>query len=168
MADLPLANPTLAKKVWESMAHPSTRRVATKLRQAGASISHMTVARWRTHGWRPLKHEPQHPLEAARACLDDAIPILTNDPMSTASNFVQGSTEREALERLTDVELLGRAAREVEIAVCLVANAMMRQAAIVVIKPAEVGVLMRALAECVQAATVAFGYARNVNSRFKP
>ena len=38
----------------------------------------------------------------------------------------------------------------------------MRQAALFVTKPAEVGVLMRALAECYQAATVAFGQARDM------
>jgi hypothetical protein len=35
MDDLPLANPILAKKIWESMTHPSTRRVAMRLRQTG-------------------------------------------------------------------------------------------------------------------------------------
>ena len=55
-----------------------------------------------------------------------------------------------------------KAAREVLIAVCVIANATMRQAALFVTKPAEVGVLMRALAECYRAATVAFGHARNM------
>src|SRR5436190_2737379 len=67
MANLPLTDPTLAKQVWESMPNASTRRVARKLRQAGASISHMTVARWRNQGWRPLDGEQQHPLEVALA-----------------------------------------------------------------------------------------------------
>jgi hypothetical protein len=41
MGNLPLADPTLAKQVWDSMPNASTRRVARKLHQAGASISHM-------------------------------------------------------------------------------------------------------------------------------
>ena len=61
MANLPLTDPTLAKQVWDSMPNASTRRVARKLRQAGASISHMTVARWRNQGGRPLDGEQQHP-----------------------------------------------------------------------------------------------------------
>jgi len=46
-----LPKAAVAKQVWQSMANPSTRRVATKLRQAGASISHATVARWRTEAF---------------------------------------------------------------------------------------------------------------------
>src|SRR5258705_5640579 len=98
MANLPLADPTLAKQVWESMPNASTRRVARKLRQAGASISHMTVARWRNQGWRPLDGEQQHPLEVALASLDDAVPVLTAHPLTTADSLVQASAEREALE----------------------------------------------------------------------
>ena len=33
----------------------------------------MTVARWRSQGWRSLQQEPQHPLEAARDHLDDEL-----------------------------------------------------------------------------------------------
>jgi hypothetical protein len=63
-----------------------------------------------------------------------------------------------------DVELLRKAAREVLIAVCVVDNAMMRRALLFVTKLAEVGVLMRALAECYRAATVAFGQTRNMTA----
>ena len=35
-ADLPIPSPAQARKIWESMANPSTRRVATRLRQAGS------------------------------------------------------------------------------------------------------------------------------------
>src|SRR6266446_2862297 len=90
MGDLPAPNPALARKVWDSMTRPSTRRVATKLRQSGASISHMTVARWRNRGWRPLERE-QHPLEATREQLDDAVPLLTGDPTTVAEDRVKES-----------------------------------------------------------------------------
>jgi hypothetical protein len=67
-----------ALKVWQSMTAPSTRRVATKLSQAGFSVSHMRVARWRRGGW--LSQVPQpHPLTRARSSLDDAVPLLTGD-----------------------------------------------------------------------------------------
>ena len=82
MGNLPLADPTLAKQVWDSMHNASTRRVARKLRQAGASIRHMTVARWRNQGWRPLDGGQQHPLEVALASLDDAVPVLSADPLT--------------------------------------------------------------------------------------
>jgi hypothetical protein len=49
-----------------------------------------------------VEQEPQHPLEAARDDLDDALPLLTGDPMSTAASFVQQSGKRESLEEWTD------------------------------------------------------------------
>src|ERR1700730_12386295 len=49
----------------------------------------MTVARWRSQGWRPLNGEPQHPLEAAREQLDDAAPLLTGNPLTTAKVLVE-------------------------------------------------------------------------------
>jgi hypothetical protein len=58
------------------------------------------------------------PLEAVRALIGDAVPILTRDPLSAAKSFVEESAEREELEQLTDRQLLRRAAREVAIAVC--------------------------------------------------
>src|SRR6266446_877915 len=78
------------QKKWDSMARASTRRVARKMGQAGAPISHMTVARWRSRGWRPLERE-QHPLEAARARLDDGVPLLTGDAMTVAEVLGQVS-----------------------------------------------------------------------------
>jgi len=142
------------------MPNATTRRVARKLSQAGVPISHMTIARWRSQNWRPLEHEQQHPLEAARASLDDAVPLLTGDPLTTATSFIRDSAELETLEQLTDDELQRRAAREVAICVYVVAKAMVAKAAVVVAKPAEVGILMRALAECVQAATAALAKKR--------
>src|SRR4051812_14208514 len=55
--------------------HPPSGR----LRQAGLSVSHMQVARWRNKGWRAVAQN-DHPLEAARKALDDAIPLLTSNP----------------------------------------------------------------------------------------
>jgi hypothetical protein len=85
MVELPLTNPTQAKRVWEGMSQPSTRRVAMKMRQSGRPVSHQTVNRWRNQGWRPLECEQHHPLDDARELLDDAMPLLTGDPMSTAN-----------------------------------------------------------------------------------
>ena len=152
MAQLKTCNPALAKKVWQSMPNPSTRRVARKLNQAGTTVSHMTVARWRSQRWRSLEREPKHPLDAARELLDDAVPLLTGDPMTTAKSLIEESPEREALEQLSDAELMRRAAREAMIAVCVTNRAMLLQPEVTVTKPAEFGVLMRALAECYQAA----------------
>jgi hypothetical protein len=160
MGVLPTPNPALARKVWDSMRNPSTRRVATKLRQSGVSISHMTVARWRSRGWRPLERE-QHPLEAARAQLDDAVPILTGDAMTTGKVLVDGSAEREELEKLPDAQLLRQGAREAATAVIVVAHAFLRQPEAIIYKPGELAVLFRAFAACVQAVSAASAQAVN-------
>ena len=60
-----------------------------------------------------------------------------------AFQTLRNGPDREQLEELSDAELLRKAAREVLIAVCVAVNAMMRQAACFVTKPAEVGALMR-------------------------
>jgi hypothetical protein len=160
MGDLSGPNPAQAQKIWESMRNPSTRRVATKLRQSGASISHMTVARWRNRGWRALERE-QHPLEVAREQLDDAVPLLTGDPMTTTKVLVEGSAEREELEKLPDGQLLRQAAREAATAVTVVGRAFLRQPEAIIYKPGELAVLFRALTACVEAASAALAQAAN-------
>jgi hypothetical protein len=53
----------------------------------------MTIARWRRRGWRPLERE-QHPLEVAREQLDDAVSLLTGDPMTVAEDLDKKSPRR--------------------------------------------------------------------------
>ena len=96
------------------MSNPSTRRVAQKIRQAGRAVSHETIRRWRTNGWRPLDRE-QHPLDAARAALDDAIPVLTSDPLTTAESFVGASNWAEALDHLSDANWSGKPAASLRV-----------------------------------------------------
>jgi hypothetical protein len=160
MTHLSSVNPAQARKVWETMPDASSRRVATKLRQAGARISHMTVARWRKQGWRPLQHDQQHPLEAARSLLDDAVPILTGDAMTTSRVLVEQSPEREHLQDLTDVELLREAARELAISVIVVARALMHRPETILDKTEELGVLFRSLAACAVALPAALAQAK--------
>jgi hypothetical protein len=45
-----------------------------------------TVRRWRANRWRPLARE-LHPLDAARVALDDAVPVLTSDPLTTVESL---------------------------------------------------------------------------------
>jgi hypothetical protein len=123
--------------------------------QAGAPISHMTVARWRSRGWRPLERE-QHTLEVAREQLDDAGPLLTGEPMTTAKVLVEGSAEREELEKLPDGQLLRQAAREAATAVIVVEHAFLRQPEAIIYMPGELAVLFQALTACVQATSAAF------------
>jgi hypothetical protein len=74
----------------------------------------MQVARWRNQGWRPVAQN-DHPLESVRKSLDDAIPILTGNPNTTANVFLEKrAAERDALEQLTDKQLMNQAVREID------------------------------------------------------
>lgn len=152
MRRLPVANPALAKKIWASMPNPSTRRVARKLGQAGLATSHETINRWRRQGWRHV--EPvAHPLDAARAALDGALPIVSGDPLTTVDSLIGDKPDLDSLSGLSDNELVRRAIRQLAMASITVANAMMRQPGLVLTRPAAVGTLFRALAACAQAMT---------------
>jgi hypothetical protein len=74
---------------------PSEKHALMKLRQSGARINHMTLARWRSQGWRPLHQEPRHPLEAARDHLDDAVPVLTATQCAPQRASSRGAADRE-------------------------------------------------------------------------
>jgi hypothetical protein len=113
------------------------------------------VARWRRHGWRPLDRE-QHPLDAGREQLDDAVPLLTGDATTAAGDLAKASNERAELEILPDGELLNRAARALAVDVTVVCEAFLRQPEAVIYKPGELAVLFRALTACAQAASAAF------------
>jgi hypothetical protein len=79
----------------------------------------MQVARWRNEGWRPVAQNG-YPLEAARKSLDHAIPLFTSNPNTTANVFLEKQTEeREALERLTDKQLLNQPVREIAMTVII-------------------------------------------------
>jgi len=140
------------------MPNPSTRRVAQKFRQAGRPLSHETVRRWRANGWRPLDRE-QHPLDAARAALDDAIPVLTSDPLTTAESFCASNKDDAPIDELSDAELIRRASRELASATVVVAQGLMLQPDIAVTRPVEVGILLSSLAKCAQAVSAGFGQA---------
>jgi hypothetical protein len=98
----------------------------------------------------------QHPLEAARDLLDDAMPLLTGDPMTVADDLVRQSPERRELETLPDRELLRRAARGLAMEVIAVGDAFLRQPEIIIKRPGEVAILVRAVAGCVQAVSAVF------------
>src|SRR5882724_2265061 len=158
MRQLPAVSPTLAPQVWESMSNPSTRRVAQKIRQAGRAVSHETIRRWRANGWRPLDRE-QHPLDAARAALDDAIPVLTSDPLTTAESFCAANKDDAPIDELSDAELIRRASRELASATVVVAQGLMLQPDIAVTRPIEVGIMLSSVAKCAQAVSAGFGQA---------
>jgi hypothetical protein len=104
-------------------------------------------------GWRPLDGEPRHPLEIARDHLEDALPVLTGDPMTTSTSFVQGSARPWDAWTTVGCELLRRAARQVLKVLCMASKIMLVKPTLAVTRPAETGLLVRALAQCLRAAT---------------
>jgi hypothetical protein len=100
--------PEDARRVWESMARPTDRRVALALTQAGKPITAMTVCRWRQQGWRKKKPTGTR-LPQPLAELDAAIPVLTGDALrrieSLRAEFVVGNG-------LTDEDLVARGLRQ--------------------------------------------------------
>jgi hypothetical protein len=153
---LPRLTPKLAKSVWNAQPRPSARRVATALRQAGHPIHYTTINRWRSQGWREVK-QGEHPIHAARAALDSAVPILTGDPSTTAEDVIKDSEARPELEQLSDKQLLSAAARQALVTLTLVEQAFNAQLAeLMAAKPRETAVLIKALAEIIEAATGAF------------
>jgi hypothetical protein len=106
----------------------------------------MSVSRWRRNGWRAAERD--HPLEIARASLDDAVPVLTADPTTTTRNLAGRTEKKEQLEGLTDQELLMRACRELALAVIPLAHDLQQhRESLAVDKTAEVAVLVRSLAQ---------------------
>ena len=99
-----------------------------------------------------------HPLEVARAALDDAVPLLTSDPTTTAETFVEPKAEeRRSLEQLSDKELLRTAVREVAVALIMISRALQRRAdALIPSKAGELAVLVRSLAASLTALTTGF------------
>jgi hypothetical protein len=151
MADLPLPTPAQARKIWESMQNPSTRRVARKLRQAGLPVSHMTVSRWRARGWRSAAWD-QHPLEAARAALDDAVPLLTGDPMTKVKDLIEKHEKRTELEAMNEDQLLGRAMKETLVGITVASMEVQRQFGdCLPSKLGELANLLLAVGQCLKA-----------------
>jgi hypothetical protein len=111
-----------------------------------------------------------HPLEAARRSLNDAVPLLTSDPNTTAKVFVEQETaEREKLEQLTDKELLTQAVREIAITGIMISRALQRQVdALIPTKVGELAVLVRSLAASLRAVTMGFKQAADTTSGGEP
>jgi hypothetical protein len=155
---LPKATPDLAKAVWGRQQSPSARSVARALTQSGRPVH------WRAHDWRDAKGP--YPLDQARADLQSALPLMTRNPTSTIDDLLRSSPEGAQLDKLSDGELLRKAARELARAVYLVAHMMLRQEAeaLVITRTAAVAVLMRALADSMRSVTAAFGQALNIRA----
>ena len=85
------------------------------------------------------------PLDKARAVLESALPLMTRDPASPIDDLVRSSPERQELEGLSDGDLLRKAARELAMAIYVVAHLMLRQEAeaLVITRTGAVAVLVR-------------------------
>jgi hypothetical protein len=116
------ATPAMARGVWEAQRRPSARTVARALTLAGRPVHFVTIARWKTQHWRPVRSD--HPLEIARSQLEAVAPLVSGDPKTTLDDLIDDPARRRDLDELTDGEVLRRAARETAIATALIANAI--------------------------------------------
>ena len=152
---LPQATPALAKAVWERQQSPSARTVARALTAAGYPVHFVTVARWKAMRWRA--QESRHPLAAARAGLDSSAPLVTGIPQTSIDDLIREHSNRESLEKLTDDELLRTAAREVAIALIIIAQAIQgRATSLVTTKTGELAAMLKSVATALGADHSAF------------
>jgi hypothetical protein len=100
------ATPGDARRMWESMARPSHRRVADALTQAGKTVSPSTIRTWHQQGWA-FKRAPAN---APPGELDAATPVLTGDASRRIASL---HAELDPVdEDLTNEERVARALRE--------------------------------------------------------
>ena len=93
---------------------------------AGYPVHVTTVALWKRTGWRAP--ESRHPLDGARAGLDSIAPVVTGNPQTCIDDLIRNHPDRENLEKLPDAELLRLAAREVAMAVVIIARTIQARA----------------------------------------
>jgi hypothetical protein len=116
-----LATPALAKETWEATGKPSCRRLEEKLKAAGYSgPGYKTLATWIKSGFtveskgepkpkpkprprpepkpKPATERPKQDVPKRPAMrLDDASPVITGDPKTTAEDIVTGAHEPRQL-----------------------------------------------------------------------
>jgi len=102
------ATPDDARRVWESMAKPTYRRVALALTQAGKSTTAVTVCRWHRQGWTK-KREIGGPVPQPLAELDAATPVLTGDALRRIDSL---KAELDLEDGRTDEDMIARGLRE--------------------------------------------------------
>jgi len=144
----------MAKMVWQGLRGPrSSRKVSKKLIQAGFYAHHTTIARWRRRGW-PATGKGKDSIDAARASVDVAVPILTGNPNTSTDELVNISEAKAQLERLSEKELITAAARQALVTITVVEEEFNAQLPkLVNEKPAETAVLIGALAALIEATT---------------
>ena len=162
------ANIEDARRVWEAMASPSGRRVATRLTQAGLQASYRTVCRWHKAGWTI----PSSRLLSASERLEDASSLLTGDPTSRSANIgASGDTEsdpvlvarRRGANDLTDADLLHQLARQVCINILVLSQALQKRAEeLMVTSPVGVGERQFAMSTSLQWAILSLEASRRI------
>jgi hypothetical protein len=154
---LPYATPALAKAVWEHQSSASARSVARALGAAGYPVHWVTVARWRRTGWQPIEPARRHPLALARAGLESVAPVVTGIPTTSIKDLIKEYPNRESLEKLTDAELLRMAAREVAMALVIIARTIQARAiSLVSTNAGGVADLLKSVATALDAVGSAF------------
>jgi hypothetical protein len=125
------------------------------MQQAGYPVHFTTIARWRAQNWKV--EAADHPLEIARGHIEAVAPLVSGDPETTLENVIDGLAHSD-FDKVTDAELLRRAAREVAIATALVAKAIQNRAT-AAFNVAELTPALLSIAACLVALPSAFDQA---------
>ena len=164
VADLSVVTPDIAREVWESFERtgrrPTARAVALAIAQSGryAPVSYRTIARWAKNNWRPqLRLVKSHPLHEAAKKVDAAVPVLTGDPLTRASDTADasdfdGQSLRCEVHALSDEELIRRAWRGLYVNAIVLLQYTQHRPYLVETMPGELATLIQAIAASVATA----------------
>jgi hypothetical protein len=164
VADLSVGTPDIARQVGESFQRdgrrPTARAVALAIAQSGKylPVSYRTIARWAKNNWRPqLRLVKSHPLHEAGKKVDAAVPVLTGDPLTRASDITSGAdfdgqNLRCEVHALSDEALIKRAWRGLYINAIVLLEYTQHRPYLVETMPGELATLIQAIAASVATA----------------
>jgi hypothetical protein len=123
-----------------------------------APVSYRTIARWAKNNWRPqLRLVKSHPLHEAAKKVDAAVPVLTGDPLTRASDVADasdfdGQSLRCEVHALSDEELIRRAWRGLYFNAIVLLDHIQNRTFLVETMPDELATLVQAIAASVATA----------------
>jgi len=176
VADLPVVTPEIAKEVWQSFERagrrPTARSVALAIAQSGKylPVSYRTIARWAKNGWRPqLRLVKSHPLREAAKKVDAAVPVLTGDPLTRASQVADASLEGRCCElhALSDEELIKQAWRGLYVNAIVLLDHIQSRTYLVETMPDELATLIQAVAASVATANREYMTVLDITERMR-
>jgi len=145
-----------ARAVWDTIANPSSRRVAAELINRGFDAHWRTIARWHANSWedhRPVSEEVRRRMRRAQKAIQvqkDAKEFANlpgSPPPLTLDEYALIAQRRAELMLLSEAELDKTEARARKIMNILIAEQAAQRAHVMVLIPKDTGSLLGALAD---------------------